>query len=966
MINTYHDDFVNSEGSSVFGARHFGINIVSHKNDLSDDSPFRTAVDSLSPSSLRYPGGTVTEDYFDPRSSFFERIFEDNETETVEYLNGDQVTTVRSIMKYAAEENKTIDFVLPTEHLLKEGPTGERVIDDLAVRKLMKKVDGLIQGNYGDARIAIFEIGNEYFVENRMTAEEYGEIANRMAIELGDAYDRYRLAHPFDRNWVEPKIAVQSGAGWLTEDNATIIDSLSAEARSEIDIVVGHYYPRDLEAVEKFDRFYQNLHQWQKTPGLESTKIWLSEWNIQDSVASDHGIYQASSFIAAFHEMGEQGVDLATVWGIQHRNVDSSLLRLENGPLQVDGSRPAVTDLTATGFVFQQMALDLCGLKSLDLAEQNFVATHDINDIDIQAFGNENRAVVYISSRSDAPTTVKLDAEHYFEGSKHISATHITPIDDLRTPDIDESSPDSHDAHIAVHGVSYDHLKMNGGYVTLQPGEILQLDISFENSGVLLDGYRPLDPVPGNHYSDHFVGSALEDQLRGFEGDDTIQGRGGRDIITGGNGNDHLSGGLQNDLIFGGADSDTLFGGDGHDAILGNGGNDKAFGGAGDDRLDGGDGNDNLHGGLGNDTLVSFAGDNTLFGEEGSDLFITSANANTSITDFDYSSGDRLSFVWFYKNEENLKSQASVIDNFESGVSDIVITHGTGFTTTLVGAGDQQDLLGDFNIDQGDSDQSALALAKTLNALNSSQIASLISSYDTSDFEQQIMGVNSNALLLNLKGTQAGAFLNALLSDEADDFYAQISDATFSKFVQGLGADGLLSFVTELDMEQLDHFTNVIPDDALTHINDTIEAVEEDQVAEVDHGNHLTPEPDDNPIDHLPEIPVQEDYPPKELDGEEVEPAFVADVSPCFVATAAYCDRLHPDVVSFRLYRERVLRKSAVGIKFIDLYWRIGPKLAVPVNRSILLQKISRAILKSLLRLLQRRYGVNFDRRFPT
>ena len=57
----------------------------------------------------------------------------------------------------------------------------------------------------------------------------------------------------------------------------------------------------------------------------------------------------------------------------------------------------------------------------------------------------------------------------------------------------------------------------------------------------------------------------------------------------------------------------------------------------------------------------------------------------------------------------------------------------------------------------------------------------------------------------------------------------------------------------------------------------------------------------------------------------------------CFVATAAYGDRMHPDVVTLRRYRDRVLVKYPTGRAFIRLYWRVGPVLAkrvVPTGAS--------------------------------
>jgi hypothetical protein len=50
--------------------------------------------------------------------------------------------------------------------------------------------------------------------------------------------------------------------------------------------------------------------------------------------------------------------------------------------------------------------------------------------------------------------------------------------------------------------------------------------------------------------------------------------------------------------------------------------------------------------------------------------------------------------------------------------------------------------------------------------------------------------------------------------------------------------------------------------------------------------------------------------------------------SGCFVATVVFGDPRAPEVEQLRLFRERVLRRSAPGRALINLYWRIGPVLA--------------------------------------
>lgn len=71
--------------------------------------------------------------------------------------------------------------------------------------------------------------------------------------------------------------------------------------------------------------------------------------------------------------------------------------------------------------------------------------------------------------------------------------------------------------------------------------------------------------------------------------------------------------------------------------------------------------------------------------------------------------------------------------------------------------------------------------------------------------------------------------------------------------------------------------------------------------------------------------------------------------SPCFVATAAYGGANHRNVEFLRRFRDTHLVRSAGGRRFIDWYWEVGPKLAVPVMRSRTLQRISRAGLDLLI-----------------
>lgn len=71
--------------------------------------------------------------------------------------------------------------------------------------------------------------------------------------------------------------------------------------------------------------------------------------------------------------------------------------------------------------------------------------------------------------------------------------------------------------------------------------------------------------------------------------------------------------------------------------------------------------------------------------------------------------------------------------------------------------------------------------------------------------------------------------------------------------------------------------------------------------------------------------------------------------SGCFVATAAYRNAEAPQVKWLRLYRDQVLETNRTGRWLSACYYRLGPWLAWPVNRSTILQHGSRIALNRLV-----------------
>ena len=73
----------------------------------------------------------------------------------------------------------------------------------------------------------------------------------------------------------------------------------------------------------------------------------------------------------------------------------------------------------------------------------------------------------------------------------------------------------------------------------------------------------------------------------------------------------------------------------------------------------------------------------------------------------------------------------------------------------------------------------------------------------------------------------------------------------------------------------------------------------------------------------------------------------------CFVASVAYDDPNHPDVMFLRSYRENVLRNSKIGQTFITWYWKNGPKLAIVIAKSTFLRKAAKLLVSGLVKLLR-------------
>ncbi len=73
----------------------------------------------------------------------------------------------------------------------------------------------------------------------------------------------------------------------------------------------------------------------------------------------------------------------------------------------------------------------------------------------------------------------------------------------------------------------------------------------------------------------------------------------------------------------------------------------------------------------------------------------------------------------------------------------------------------------------------------------------------------------------------------------------------------------------------------------------------------------------------------------------------------CFIATAAYESRNHPDVETFRTFRDQFLLKHTLGKYLVIFYYFVGPHLAKLVLSNLLLKSIVRRNLGHLAQLMR-------------
>ena len=410
----------------------FGANVLATRSSLEQGGDYDRLIEELGVGSFRYPGGSLTERYFD--------ITDPNATIVADRDTGElrEFIPLNEALDYAGEEGLSVTIVIPTRNLLSEttDANGDRfaAIDEDALRGFVRDV---VTGVHGTAEIEAFELGNEYWGSGQMSSVEYGRLASEMAVIVNDElslqnsdaeiivqsgtnFDFARLSDDYSADMSSADIFADlnttynlnlgadslysSGAiNWTHVANEMILSEFDSEAeRAAVDQVAVHVYSRGQVNEGKRSFF---LNETDETWGeqIPDAQIAVTEWNTAgntDSLdrSSDYGLFQSHEMINIMEEFMRFDVEQAHVWPL-----------IQNTPntLSVDDGQ---ADLTPGGAMFNMMQEAIPGKIALDLTPESGRDTEVQEEgISLHGFWEPDELLFYIAATEADGADTEVD-----------------------------------------------------------------------------------------------------------------------------------------------------------------------------------------------------------------------------------------------------------------------------------------------------------------------------------------------------------------------------------------------------------------------------------------------------------------------------------------------------------------------------------------------------------------------------
>ena len=511
--------------------------------------------------SLRFPGGTVTEMQFADISF----VTGNWDADTYKDSNGnvEKLTTLNDFFKSAAAIAADVQLVIPTRvafeksagQALRDGSYGKRAeLNDYYFDWVESYVEeALAESASTGAKIERFEIGNEFWGSGQMTAAEYGFIAAEVTSYLGKEYPNiqvvvqvvasaneysplnsrtvyleaieggdYIVHREQNTNSIEGGYwipATMPGQGNVNTQVTAIADQFinNQDALASLDGILDHvYFDGGFAEIDGQRDFALNYpyNIFSEATGRGDLEYYVTEWSPRNAASASknldtadaagignaNGVLLAHTTVESFFELASNGVDGANFWPLTfgNPNVDSRVL--------VDTSE---LDLTYSGVAFQLLSNSVVGLQPVLDFEID-------NQIDVHGFENDSKLVLFVGDRSGESiggNQVNLELGGFSPSYRYfINVTTLNSDDG--TFDNVNSNP---------------IIEFSDGYV--QTGETILLDLKpWDLSRVELQAIT--------NKSDRIVGREGNDRINGLGGNDTIAGGGGSDNLNGGDGFD--------------------------------------------------------------------------------------------------------------------------------------------------------------------------------------------------------------------------------------------------------------------------------------------------------------------------------------------------------------------------------------------------------------------------------------------
>lgn len=359
---------------------------------------------------VRYPGGGVAENEFNVNNPFVRK-------------DGSSVLRRQNISTFIAMVNKynwRAIFVLPTVDYINNVQLAELEIERY-VRNILTGAYGLIE----HGRTVHFEIGNEFYFRDDITAAEYGFIASKIVdvVHLGIANANRGSTYRYE-------VSVQSG---ITVDDAKTVAPYFKDQQSKIDFLTFHWYPGRTEiqlglwgnqgTTQTFsDRLNDISNTWRNYAYFDKP-YFLSEYNIRGERSVDYGLRNPMGIMSIFAESIRANTRIATNWPVIGRgeNLPAKLFRADSG---------GVVTATTNGIFMGWLRDTLPGshiIRSLD--NPSYSNTSNFRrGIYVEAFRKgHDTMIVYVFGMEGPTQFVHLQFENFKIKSRRAEKLYTAP-----------------------------------------------------------------------------------------------------------------------------------------------------------------------------------------------------------------------------------------------------------------------------------------------------------------------------------------------------------------------------------------------------------------------------------------------------------------------------------------------------------------------------------------------------------